>query len=119
MAMSGAAPQRGLKASFMRAVVRARRARRRGGAWRALLPGRAVAPVAAPAPDPVQLVMLAIERLAPATFRSATLGQPVEVVVPDAATAAVFRAALARTGAQRPTDRLLKIVVADPLAGGR
>jgi hypothetical protein len=115
MAMSGAAPQRGLKASFLRAVVRARRARRRGSAWRALLPGRAVAPVpvAAPAPDPVQLVMLAIERLAPATFRSATLGQPVVVVVPDAVIAAVFRAALARTGAQRPTDRLLEIVVAD------
>lgn len=65
------------------------------------------------APDPVQLVVLAIERLAPATFRSSTLGQPVEIAVPDAATAAVFRAALARTCPTRSTDRLLTIVVSD------
>lgn len=110
-----AAKPRGLKTSLMRAVVRARRARRRGAAWRALLPRRAAPPVAAPAPDPVALVALAIERLAPATFRSATLGQAVEVTVPDDATAAVFRAALERTCPQRSTDRLLRIVV----AGGR
>src|SRR5689334_9479312 len=86
------APKRGLTASLVRAVMRARRVQRRKGTWRALLPGRrpvAHRPAAAPAPDPVQLVVLAIERLAPATFRSSTLGQPVEITVPDAATAAV------------------------------
>jgi hypothetical protein len=105
-------PKRGFKASFVRVVVRARRAHRR------FLPGRRPAPLSAPAavaqptPDPVQLVVLAIERLAPASFRSATLGQAVEVPVPDAETADVFRAALARTASSRTTDRLLSIVVA-------
>src|SRR5262249_25695436 len=94
-------PKRRLTKSFVRVVVRARRAQRR------LMPGRrsrpaaapaiAVAPAPQPGPDPVQLVVLAIERLAPASFRSATLGQAVEVAVPDAETADVFRAALART----------------------
>jgi hypothetical protein len=104
--------KRGLRAKLVRVVVRARRAQRR------LLPGRRpapprvlAAPPAAVGPDPVQLVVLAIERLAPASFRSATLGHPVEVAVPDDATAAVFRAALARTCPNRSTDRLLSIVV--------
>jgi len=107
-----ARPKRRLKTSFVRVVVRARRAQRR------FLPGRrpALAPspaMAAPAagPDPVDLVVLAIERLAPASFRSATLGQAVEIAVPDAETAAVFRAALARTSPHRSTDRLLSIVI--------
>ena len=102
-------PKRRLKTSLVRVVVRARRAQRR------FLPGRRPAaapmPVLAVGPDPIDLVVLAIERLAPASFRSATLGQAVEIAVPDAETAAVFRAALARTSPHRSTDRLLSIVI--------
>ncbi len=104
--------KRGLKAKLVRVVLRARRAQRRFLPGRRPAPARPVAvPTAAAGPDPVQLVVLAIERLAPASFRSATLGHTVEVAVPDAETAAVFRAALARTCPRRSTDRLLSIVV--------
>ncbi len=122
---SSARPKRRLKTSLVRVVVRARRAQRR------FLPGRRPAPAplpvpAAPAmvapaagPDPIDLVVLAIERLAPASFRSATLGQAVEIAVPDAETAAVFRAALARTSPHRSTDRLLSIVIGESRPDGR
>jgi hypothetical protein len=111
-----ASPKRRLKASLVRVVVRARRAQRRF--LPGCRPGHLSAPPSTPAvvvpassPDPIELVVLAIERLAPASFRSATLGQAVEVAVPDAETAAVFRAALARTSPRRSTDRLLSIVI--------
>jgi hypothetical protein len=62
-------------------------------------------------PDPVSLAALAIERLGPAAVRAAAAGVEVCVAVPDEATAAVFRAALAVTAQRRRTDRLVRIVV--------
>jgi hypothetical protein len=59
----------------------------------------------------VDLVVLAIDRLGPASFRASGIGRPVEVAVPDERTAAVFEAALAATGTRRPTDRLISVVV--------
>jgi hypothetical protein len=68
--------------------------------------------VGAPAaPDPVVLAVLAIQSLAPASLRASATGVGARVAVPDETTAAVFRAALARTSHARPTDRLLQIVV--------
>lgn len=73
------------------------------------MPDAAISAAHAPL-DPVRLVSLTLERLGPATFRTAAIGKPVEVVVPDFDTAAVFRAALSQS--RRSTDRLLTIVVA-------
>ncbi|HLJ63272.1 MAG TPA: hypothetical protein VKT70_04145 [Stellaceae bacterium] len=63
------------------------------------------------APDPVALTVLAINRLGPATLRTAAKGQALRVMVPDAATGAIFRAALTETQKTRQTDRLIEIVV--------
>jgi hypothetical protein len=63
----------------------------------------------------VALVVLAIDRLGPATLRTISTGRQVQVEVPDRYTAEIFRAALARTAARRPTDSLVK--VASPAAG--
>jgi hypothetical protein len=61
--------------------------------------------------DLVTICILAVNRLAPATLRSAVSGKALKVVVPDPEVGAVFRAALDRMGATRSTDRLIEIVV--------
>jgi hypothetical protein len=61
--------------------------------------------------DLVTICILAVNRLAPATLRSAVSGKALKVVVPDQEVGAVFRAALDRMGATRSTDRLIEIVV--------
>ena len=72
------------------------------------------APQAAPAPqlDPIELTVLAVNRLGLATFRAATSGKAATVSVPDARTAEIFRAALRETQKNRRTDRLIDVVVA-------
>jgi hypothetical protein len=62
-------------------------------------------------PDPVQIAVLAIESLGRASMRAALSGIEVRVAVPDEATAAIFRAALAETGRKRMTDRLVRVVI--------
>jgi len=64
-----------------------------------------------PAADPVRLAVLAMQGLGRASMRACWTGTAVEVVVPDPAIAAIFRAALAETVKTRPTDRLIRIVV--------
>lgn len=66
--------------------------------------------------DLVALTVLAVNRLAPATLRSATFGTALKVVVSDPRIGAVFRAALLKMGERRTTDRLIEIVVE---SGGR
>ena len=61
----------------------------------------------------IELVVLAVDRLGPASLRAASIGRPVEVEVPDERTASIFRAALDETRARRPTDRLISLVVRD------
>jgi len=61
--------------------------------------------------DPVDLTVLAVNCLAPATLRSATYGKALRVVVTDERVGAVFRAALEQMRRQRSTDRLIEIVV--------
>ena len=61
--------------------------------------------------QPAALVALALDRLAGASLHAAAYGTPSEVVVPDEATAVIFRAALVITAAHRGTDRLLRVVV--------
>lgn len=61
--------------------------------------------------DLVTICILAVNRLAPATLRSAVSGKALKVVVADPQVGAVFRAALDRMGATRSTDRLIEIVV--------
>jgi hypothetical protein len=63
------------------------------------------------APDPVSLAIFAIDRVGPAAVRACASGVEVCVAAPDEATAAVFRAALAKTAQRRGTDRLIRIVV--------
>ena len=58
-----------------------------------------------------KIVAEALLRLAPAMFRAALYGLPVSVKAPDARTADVFRAALLHNAAERPTNRLVKVVV--------
>ncbi len=83
-----------------------------------VLPLRSAA--AAPAPvtgieiDPVMLTMLAVNRLGPATMRTATNGRRVVVTVPDGEVAEIFRQALMAMQKARITDRLVEIVVASP-----
>lgn len=64
-----------------------------------------------PAVDPVALTMLAVNRLGPATLRTATHGKALTVAVPDARTAEIFRAALLEMQKTRQTDRLVDVVV--------
>lgn len=59
----------------------------------------------------VALTVLAVNRLAPATLRSATFGTALKVTVSDPQTGAIFRAALQQMGERRTTDRLIEIVV--------
>ncbi len=76
----------------------------------------ALAPPVAPETDEalaelVALTVLAVNRLAPATLRSATFGTALKVTVSDPQTGAIFRAALQQMGERRTTDRLIEIVV--------
>jgi hypothetical protein len=64
-----------------------------------------------PAPDPVRVAVLAMERLGQASMRASFSGTEVWVAVPDAATAAIFEAAIAETARNRSTDRLIRIIV--------
>jgi hypothetical protein len=60
-------------------------------------------------PETVAMIAFAIDRLGPASMKASWIGRPVEINVPDAATAALFRAALDVTGRRRSTDRLITI----------
>ena len=70
-----------------------------------------VAPGLAAVVDPVALIMLAVNRLAPATLRASTNGRRLTVAVADPAIAGFFRAALIEMCKTRGTDRLVDIVV--------
>jgi hypothetical protein len=61
--------------------------------------------------DPVQIAVLALETLGPASMRASCTGTEVRVTAPDEAVAAIFRAALAQTGRNRATDRLIRVVI--------
>jgi hypothetical protein len=61
--------------------------------------------------DPVELTVMAVNRLGLATFRTATSGKISTVAVPDARTAEIFRAALLEMQKARRTDRLVDVVV--------
>jgi len=62
-------------------------------------------------PDPVRIAVLAMENLGRASLRASCTGTEVRVAVPDEATAAIFRAALAETSRTRTTDRLVRVVI--------
>lgn len=79
-----------------------------------LAPGLVDAPRNLPAIDLVALTILAVNRLAPATLRSAAYGKAHKVVVSDELVGAVFRAALEQMRLQRSTDRLIEVVVEEP-----
>ncbi|MGC2411670.1 MAG: hypothetical protein WA459_03105 [Stellaceae bacterium] len=66
---------------------------------------------AAPTPESVRIAVLAVDSLGPASMRASFTGREVLVAVPDAATAAIFRAAIAETSQTRSTDRLIRIVI--------
>jgi|HubBroStandDraft_6_1064221.scaffolds.fasta_scaffold110967_2 hypothetical protein len=68
-------------------------------------------PAVVPAPDPVRIAVLAMESLGRASLRASFTGTEVRVTVPDAATAAIFEAAIAETTRSRSTDRLIRIVI--------
>lgn len=91
------------------AKKRGPRGRARFGEWRKILKSRLVP--RPETPDPVSLVIFAIDRVGPAAVRACASGVEVRVAAPDEATAAVFRAALAETGRRRTTDQLIRIVV--------
>jgi hypothetical protein len=61
----------------------------------------------------VEMIAFAIDRLGPASVKASWVGRPIEIDVPDAATAAAFRAALDLTRQRRSTDRLITIVCAE------
>lgn len=62
--------------------------------------------------DLVNLTILAVNRLGPATFRTVWSGREVTVAVPDQATLEIFRAALEETQKLRSTDRLIRVELA-------
>jgi hypothetical protein len=111
--------QHAFKAALSKVAAASKRLRRRREkrARQAWFPDRAVVaapqPIsAAPAqPDPVKIAVLAMESLGRASMRASFTGIEVEVAVPDDATAAIFRAALSETVRNRPTDRLVRVVV--------
>lgn len=76
-------------------------------------------PAPVPTIDPVALTMLAVNRLGPATLRTATNGKALTVAVPDARTADIFRAALYEMQKTRRTDRLVAVVVTDDRGQGK
>jgi hypothetical protein len=63
-------------------------------------------------PDPVSLAIFAIDQVGPAAVRACAYGVEVCITAADEATAAVIRAALAETTRHRPTDRLIKVLIA-------
>jgi hypothetical protein len=71
----------------------------------------AAEPIQPGPPDPVKLAVLAMDSLGRASMRASFTGVEVKVAVPDDATAAIFRAALSETVRNRPTDRLVRVVV--------
>jgi len=78
------------------------------------------AAITVPTIDPVALTMMAVNRLGPATVRTATNGKALTVTVPDARTAEIFRAALSEMQKTRLTDRLVDVVVtAEAIPGKR
>lgn len=92
--------------------IEATKPRRKPNLW--LVP-----PAPAPLPvheetriDPIELTVMAVNRLGLATFRTATSGKVSTVAVPDARTAEIFRAALLEMQKARRTDRLVDVVVA-------
>jgi hypothetical protein len=99
------------------AVAPSRRRFRRGREKRfkqAPPPTRSLAEALPPtvaAPDPVRIAVLAMESLGRASLRASFTGTEVRVTVPDAATAAIFEAAIAETMRSRSTDRLIRIVI--------
>jgi len=68
-------------------------------------------PTADPRIDPVELTVMAVNRLGLATFRTSASGKVSTVSVPDARTAEIFRAALREMQKARRTDRLIDVVV--------
>ena len=63
--------------------------------------------------DLVELTILAVNRLGPATLRTVANGKPLTVTVPDQRTGEIFRAALQEMQKTRLTDRLVAILVDD------
>ena len=106
----------GAKAAMSRVAVVSRRIRR-GREKRAKRDFPPLQPLAEPmrptasAPDLVRIAVLAMEGLGHASLRAAFTGKEVRVAVPDATTAAIFRAAISETARTRSPDRLLRIVV--------
>lgn len=101
-------------AALARIAVPHRARRRREKRSKPEMPPVAAAPLVArhsDGPDPVQIAVLAIETLGPASMRASCTGIEVRVTAPDEATAAIFRAALAETSRNRATDRLIRIVL--------
>jgi arginine deiminase len=78
-----------------------------------------VMPAPGPMIDPVALTMLAVNRLGPATLRTATNGKALTVAVPDTRTADIFRAALYEMQKTRRTDRLVAVVVTEESGRGK
>jgi hypothetical protein len=106
------AGKNGFKATWTRlANKRVSGGRARLGDWRKILRDKFGAEPEVATPDPVSLAIFAIDRVGPAAVRACASGIEVSVTVPDEATAAVFRAALAETARRRGTDRLIQIVV--------
>jgi hypothetical protein len=111
--------QRALKTALSKVAAARRRLRRRREkrarpAWftgRRAITTPELITVAPAQPDPVKIVVLAMESLGRASMRASFTGIEVEVAVPDDATAAIFRAALSETVRNRPTDRLVRVVV--------
>jgi hypothetical protein len=113
-AVGEALHQHAFKAALSKVAAASRQLRRprEKRARPAWLPGPAsVAPPAPVQPDPVKIAVLAMESLGRASMRASFTGIEVRVAVPDDATAAIFRAALSETIRNRPTDRLVRVVV--------
>jgi len=96
--------------------LRGRREKRTRQGWfptRQIVPAD-IMPIVPPQPaqpDPVKIAVLAMESIGRASMRASFTGIEVKVAVPDDATAAIFRAALSETAVNRPTDRLVRVVV--------
>ncbi|HXP03993.1 MAG TPA: hypothetical protein VN808_07715 [Stellaceae bacterium] len=95
-----------LKVAAASKKLRRNREKRQRAAWFSGTPAPRPAE-----PDPVKIVVLAMESLGRASMRAAFTGVEVKVAVPDDATAAIFRAALTETARNRSTDQLVRVVV--------
>jgi hypothetical protein len=106
--------QHAFKTALSKVAAASRRLRRgrEKRARRAWFPTEAAAAAQqSPQPDPVRIAVLAMESLGRASMRASFTGVEVKVAAPDDATAAIFRAALSETIRNRPTDRLVRVVV--------